>query len=110
MHLRQVKSCTESENKLSLETEKEKDAPEKAVEELKRQLQPKRTCTDDDTVDVHDLLAEFDICDLSVTCLVLVGWISYWCFGNSVLAVDILVEIKTFGVTEFVSDGLDSRK
>jgi hypothetical protein len=35
------------------------------VEELKRQLEPKRARTDDDAGDAHDLLAEFDNCDLS---------------------------------------------
>jgi hypothetical protein len=37
---------------------------EKTVEELKRQLQPKRTRTDDDAGDAHDLLAEVDNWDL----------------------------------------------
>jgi hypothetical protein len=54
-----------SKKLLLLEVEKEKDATEKAVEELKRQLQPKRTHTDDDAGDAHDLIAEFDNCDLS---------------------------------------------
>ncbi len=36
------------------------------AEELKRQLQPKRTRTDDDVGDAHDLIAEFDNGDLSV--------------------------------------------
>ena len=41
----------------------------------------------------------------------LVGWISYWCFGDSDLVVFILVAlIKTLGLTELVSDSLDSRK
>ncbi len=52
-------------NKVALEAEKEKDAAEKAVEDLKRQLQPKRARTDDDAGDAHVLLAEFDNCDLS---------------------------------------------
>jgi len=38
---------------------------EKSVEELKRQLQPKRALTDDDAGGVHDLIAEFDNCDLN---------------------------------------------
>ncbi len=46
MQLRQAKSRAEATNKLALEAEKEKDAAEKAVEELKRQLQPKRARTD----------------------------------------------------------------
>jgi hypothetical protein len=45
---------------------KEKDTSEKAVEELKRQLQLKRVRTDDDAGDAHNVLAEFDNCDLSV--------------------------------------------
>jgi hypothetical protein len=45
------------------------------------------------------------------TRLGLVGWISYWCFGDSDLAVDMLVAlIKTLGLTELVSDALGSRK
>jgi hypothetical protein len=47
--------------------EKEKDTVEKTVEELKRQFQPKRTHTDDDVGDAHDLITEFDNCDLSTT-------------------------------------------
>jgi hypothetical protein len=46
MQLRQAKSRAEAANKFALEAEKEKDAAEKAVEELKRQLQPKRVRTD----------------------------------------------------------------
>jgi hypothetical protein len=38
MQLQQAKSRTEVANKLSLETEKEKDSAQKVVEELKRQL------------------------------------------------------------------------
>ena len=52
MQLRQSKSRAEAANKLALEAEKERDAAEKAVEELKRQLQPKRALTDDDAGDV----------------------------------------------------------
>ena len=45
------------------------------------------------------------------TRLGLVGWISYWCLGDSALAVDILVAlINTLGLTELVSDALPSRK
>jgi hypothetical protein len=41
----------------------------------------------------------------------LVGCISYWCFGDSALAVFILVVlIKTLGLTELVSDYLSIRK
>ncbi len=41
----------------------------------------------------------------------LVGWIFYWCLGDSALAVDILVVlINTLGLTELVSDAMTSRK
>ncbi len=40
MQLEQAKSRAETANKLALEAEKERDAAEKAVEELKRQLHP----------------------------------------------------------------------
>ena len=59
MQLRQAKSRAEVANKLAQE-EKERDAAEKAVEELKRQLQPKRAHTDDDAGDAHEQLAEVD--------------------------------------------------
>ncbi len=42
MKLEQTKDRAKTANKVVLETEKEKDTAEKAVEELKRQLQPKR--------------------------------------------------------------------
>ncbi len=48
MKLEQANARAKTANKVALETEKEKDAAEKAVEELKRQLQPKRPLTDDD--------------------------------------------------------------
>jgi hypothetical protein len=48
MQLQQAKSRAEAANKLALEAEKERDAAEKAVEELKRQLHPKRARTDDE--------------------------------------------------------------
>ena len=64
MQLQQAKSRAEAANKLALEAEKERDAAEKAVEELKRQLQPKSARTDDDAGDAHDVLAEFDNWDL----------------------------------------------
>jgi hypothetical protein len=45
------------------------------------------------------------------TRLCLVGWISYWCLGDSALAVDMLVAlINTLGLTELVNDDLTSRK
>jgi hypothetical protein len=95
------------------------------VEELKRQLQPKRERTDDDAGDAHEVLAEVENWDrrdyrqqatrvqnrrnvqvgsrqyqakprtgtdgfFHHTRLGLVGWISYWCLGDSALAVDIV--------------------
>ncbi len=40
----------------------------------------------------------------------LVGWISYWCNGDSALEVDVLtVLINTLGLTELVSDAMGSR-
>jgi hypothetical protein len=45
--LEQAKARAKTGNKVALEAEKEKDAAEKAVEELKRQLQPKRARTDE---------------------------------------------------------------
>ena len=65
MKLEQAKARAKTANKAALEAEKEKDAAEKGVKELKRQLQPKRARTDNDDADAHDLLAEFDNCDLS---------------------------------------------
>jgi hypothetical protein len=47
-------------NKVALEAEKERDAAETAVEELKRQLQPKRARTDDDAGDAHEMLVNVD--------------------------------------------------
>jgi hypothetical protein len=51
-------------NKVALESEKEKDAAEKEVEELKRQLQPKRAHSDADAGDAHEIHAEVDNWDL----------------------------------------------
>jgi hypothetical protein len=42
MHLEQDKTRVKTTNKVTLETEKERDTPEEVVEELKRHLQPKR--------------------------------------------------------------------
>jgi predicted ribosome quality control (RQC) complex YloA/Tae2 family protein len=142
IQLRQDKSRSETTNNLALETEKERDTAEKTVEELKRQLQPKRSRTDDDADDVHEMITEVDNWDLRDhrqqatrvenrhhvqvgsrknqvnphtgtdgflhhTSLGLVGWISYWCLGDSTLAVDILVTFfNTLGLTELVSDAL----
>ncbi len=126
MQLQQAKSRAEAAKKLALEAEKERDTAEKAVEELKRQLQPKRPRTDDDAGDAHEVLAEVENWDLrdhhqqatrvqnrrNVQLgsrqnqaqpredtdgflhhkrLGLVGWIAYWCLGDSALAVDIIV-------------------
>ncbi len=125
MQLQQAKSRAEAANKLALESEKERDASEEAVEELKRQLQPKRPRTDDDAGDAHEVLAEVENWDLRdhrqqatrVQNLLnvqlgsrqnqaqsragtdgflhhkrlgLVGWIAYWCLGDSALAGDIV--------------------
>ena len=65
MQLEQAKTRSNAANKLALEEEKELDAAEKAVEELKRQLQPKRTNTHD-AGDVHEMIAEVNNWDLSV--------------------------------------------
>jgi hypothetical protein len=65
MQLRQAKFRAEAANKLALEEEKERDAPEKSGEELKRQLQLKRERTDDDAGDAHEKkLTEVDNWDL----------------------------------------------
>jgi hypothetical protein len=65
MKVDQAKDRAKTANKVVLEEEKEKDTVEKAVKELKRHLQPKRTRTDDDAGVAHDLIAEFDNCDLN---------------------------------------------
>ena len=65
MKFEQANARAKTANKVPLEPEKEKDAAEKAVEELKRQLHPKRARIDDDAGDAHDLLATLDNCDLS---------------------------------------------
>jgi hypothetical protein len=61
MQLEQAKSRAGAANKLAPEAEKERDAAEKAVEELKRQLYPKRTRIHDDA---HEVLTEVDNWDL----------------------------------------------
>jgi hypothetical protein len=57
MKLEKVKARAKTANKVALEEEKEKDAEEKTVEELKRQLQPKRARTDDEAADAHEMIA-----------------------------------------------------
>ena len=64
MKLEQTKARAKTANKLALEAEKERDAAEKEVEELKRQLQPKRPHTDDDAGDAHEMLVNVDNWDL----------------------------------------------
>ena len=64
MKLEQAKARAKTANKVALETEKERDAAETAVEELKRQLQPKKALTDDDAGDAHEMLANADNWDL----------------------------------------------
>ena len=54
MQLQKVKTRTEASNKVALQSEKETDSAEKAVEELKRQLQPKRKQAYDDAGDTHE--------------------------------------------------------
>ena len=66
IQLRQTKTRTDATNKVALEEEKEMDTTEKVVEELKRQLQPKRVHTHDDAGDAHEMLTEVDNWDLSV--------------------------------------------
>jgi hypothetical protein len=58
--------CTHAKtaNKVALESEKERDTDETVLEELKRQLQPKRGHTDDDVGNVHEMIANVDNGDL----------------------------------------------
>jgi hypothetical protein len=56
----------EEDDKVTLETVKEKDTDEKVVEELKRQLQPKRALTHDDDGNADEMLGEVENWDLSV--------------------------------------------
>jgi hypothetical protein len=64
----QVKTGPQSAKKVALEAEKEKDAPEKSVVKLKRQLQPKRSHIHDDDGNCHnnEILTEVDNWDLIV--------------------------------------------
>ena len=64
MKLERANARAKTANKVALEAEKEKDAAEKEVEELKRQLQPKRARSDADAGDAHEILAEVDNWDL----------------------------------------------
>jgi hypothetical protein len=64
MKLEQAKARAKTANKVALEAEKERDAAETAVEELKRQLQPKRSRTDDDAGDTHEMFVNVDNWDL----------------------------------------------
>ncbi len=68
IQVEQTKNHAKTSNKSDLEVEKEKDAAEKLlseVEELKRQLQPKRVRAHDDG-DAHEMFAGVDNWDLSV--------------------------------------------
>ena len=48
---------------------------------------------------------------MHLMCLGLVGWISYWCCGDTAPAgVILVVLINTFGLTLLVSDALGNRK
>ena len=64
MKLEQANARAKTANKVALEAEKEKDAAEQAVAELKRQLQPKRARSDDHAGDAHEIPAEVDNWDL----------------------------------------------
>ncbi len=69
MQLEQAKSHVQAANKLALEAEKERDASEKAVEELECTHSSKAVeeleCThSDDVGDAHEMLAEVDNWDL----------------------------------------------
>jgi hypothetical protein len=64
MKLEQAKARAKTANKVALKTEKERDTVETTVEELKRQLQPKRTRTDDDAGDAPEMLVNVDNWDL----------------------------------------------
>jgi len=54
MQFHQANTRAKNANKIFLETEKEQDADEKTVEELKRQIQPKRPHTHDDDGDAQE--------------------------------------------------------
>ncbi len=64
MKLEQTKARAKPSNKVAMEAEKERDASETAVEELKRQMQPKRAHTNDDAGDAHEILVNVDNWDL----------------------------------------------
>ncbi len=66
MKLEQANARAKTANKVALEAEKEKDADEQTVAELKRQLQPKRARSDDHPGDAHEIPAEVDNWDLGV--------------------------------------------
>jgi hypothetical protein len=74
-------------NKYVLEAEKERDKFHKELELIEVQLQGKRVHTHDDTGDGHDMHTEVD------ARLGLVGWIAYWCNGDSALTVDVVVSL-----------------
>ncbi len=58
MKVEKAKARAKTANKVALEEEKEKDATEKTVEELKRDLQPKRAHTKNHVGDTHEMLSE----------------------------------------------------
>jgi hypothetical protein len=64
MKLERANARAKTANKVALEVEKEKDAVEKEVEELKRQMHPKRAHGDTDAGDAHEIHAEVDNWDL----------------------------------------------
>ncbi len=51
-------------NKAALEAEKERDELHSQIEQIEEQLHPKRTHTDDDAGDAHEMIAEVDNWDL----------------------------------------------
>jgi hypothetical protein len=64
MKLERANARAKTAKKVALEAEKEKDAAEKEVEELKGQLQPKKARSDADAGDAHEIHAEVDNWDL----------------------------------------------
>ena len=80
-------------NKSVVETEKERDKIHKELDLIEVQMQGKRSCTHDDTGDGHDIHEQVDEWVLRDFRLGLVGWITYWCNGDSALTVDVVVAL-----------------
>ena len=66
MHIRLkiIQARTVETNKTALEAEKARDELHNQIQQIEEQLQPKRTRTDDDAGDAHEMLAEVDNWDL----------------------------------------------